>query len=71
VLSCLLLVVLMGLSNGAWAQEQRRFDQLVVFGDSLSDLGNAGRFSNGPVWVEQLANLLKLRLKASDRGGLN
>jgi outer membrane lipase/esterase len=38
------------------------FDQLVVFGDSLSDMGNAGRFSNGLVWVEQLAETLKLPL---------
>ncbi|MFL4999095.1 MAG: SGNH/GDSL hydrolase family protein [Xanthobacteraceae bacterium] len=47
------------------------FDQMVVFGDSLSDTGNAGRFSNGPVWVEQLASQLGLSLEPSERGGLN
>jgi phospholipase/lecithinase/hemolysin len=52
------------------------FSQMVVFGDSLSDDGNSaaltggkipptppyfqGRFSNGPVWVEQLAPRLGL-----------
>ncbi|GAB4108705.1 MAG: SGNH/GDSL hydrolase family protein [Phycisphaeraceae bacterium] len=50
-------------------------DRLVIFGDSLSDTGNAdirffgtvpgsgyfdGRFSNGPVWVERLAEQLLL-----------
>jgi thermolabile hemolysin len=50
------------------------FTQLVVYGDSLSDLGRAsaatngaappysaltnGRFSNGPIWIEYLANSL-------------
>jgi outer membrane lipase/esterase len=50
-------------------------DQLVVFGDSLSDNGNLfaatgnppppyymGRFSNGPVWVEYLADRLNVPL---------
>lgn len=52
------------------------FSQIVVFGDSLSDTGNAdealgslaidpddyymGRFSNGPVWIEYLATQLQL-----------
>jgi phospholipase/lecithinase/hemolysin len=55
----------------------RNFDQLVVFGDSLSDTGNLfqalggafppsppffnGRFSNGPLWLEYLAPELGLQ----------
>jgi phospholipase/lecithinase/hemolysin len=46
------------------------FEHIVVFGDSLSDNGN-GRFSNGPVWVELLAQDLGLTLKPSQSGGLN
>lgn len=48
-----------------------RFTGLVVFGDSLSDNGNAGRFSNGPVWVEHLASRLGLPLAPSRQGGTN
>ena len=59
------------LGGSAATEEQRAFNHLVVFGDSLSDMGNAGRFSNGPVWVEQLATMLKLPLRASERGGQN
>jgi phospholipase/lecithinase/hemolysin len=69
--SLILLAVLMVSSNSTAAQAQPAFDRLVVFGDSLSDMGNAGRFSNGPVWVEQLAAMLKLPLSASERGGQN
>jgi cholinesterase len=69
--SLVLLAVLMVLSRSAAAQAQPTFDHLVIFGDSLSDMGNAGRFSNGPVWVEQLAAMLKLPLSASERGGQN
>jgi outer membrane lipase/esterase len=47
------------------------FDRMVVIGDSLSDNGNAGRFSNGPVWVEQLATGLGLTLRPSTTGGSN
>ena len=47
------------------------FDHMVVFGDSLSDTGNAGRFSNGPVWVEQLAASLNVALEPSLMGGTN
>ena len=60
---------------------------LIVFGDSLSDMGNveaatlgivpgssyySGRFSNGPVWVERLANNLGVGpLAPSTAGGTN
>ena len=47
------------------------FRGLVVLGDSLSDSGNAGRFTNGPVWVEGLAKHLGLALRPSRAGGTN
>jgi len=53
------------------AQAVPAFDHVVVFGDSLSDNGNAGRASNGPVWVEHLAARLGVALKPSRMGGSN
>jgi phospholipase/lecithinase/hemolysin len=59
-------VVLAGWA-GASAGYGANYDGLVVFGDSLSDAGNvfaatggnypypSGRYSNGPVWAEDLA----------------
>jgi len=60
------------------------FDQLVAFGDSLSDTGNitsmfgiplapyaVGRFSNGPVWIDRLASNLRLSSLNSQNGGTN
>ncbi|MFL5334082.1 MAG: SGNH/GDSL hydrolase family protein [Geminicoccaceae bacterium] len=43
----------------------------MVLGDSLSDTGNAGRFCNGPVWVELLARELGLPLRPARLGGTN
>lgn len=59
------------------------FDEIVIFGDSLSDNGNLvfiedqpepdqelyyqGRFSNGPVWVEYLADAQHLNVPLTDR----
>ena len=61
------------------------FSSLVIFGDSLSDVGNMAnapfstypgpyyyndRFSNGPVWVESLSVDLGLgRVQRSTAGG--
>src|ERR1700722_9478309 len=61
------------------------FNAIYAFGDSLSDVGNAfigshgtipgppysnGRFSNGPVWVQDLAASLNLpALTPSLKGG--
>lgn len=47
------------------------FTGLVVLGDSLSDQGNAGRFSDGPVWVEGVAQALGLPLRPARLGGDN
>ncbi len=68
ILAALTLLILAGPPAGA-----SPFSELVDFGDSLSDVGNVyaatlgyepqppyagGRFSNGPLWVEDLAGLL-------------
>jgi len=56
------------------------YSEMVVFGDSLSDVGNNyqpppywnGRYSNGPVWVEDLSQQLGLGpVTASTAGGLD
>ncbi len=58
-------------ATAAIAASPPAFDRMVVFGDSLSDTGNAGRFSNGPVWVEMLADRLGVNLRAAQAGGSN
>ncbi|MBW7981015.1 autotransporter outer membrane beta-barrel domain-containing protein [Enterobacillus tribolii] len=49
------------------------FDQVVVFGDSLSDNGNVGRFtydgSQHPLYDDILAQSIGLNLSASAQGG--
>lgn len=68
------------------AQVQAQFSGLVAFGDSLSDMGNVnqitlgaspgpnyfqGRFSNGPVWIERVAEAYSLPISRSLAGGNN
>ena len=61
-----------------------QFDKLVIFGDSLSDVGNLyardhfppspywnGHFSNGPVWIEQLASDLGMPAPTPSKLGGN
>lgn len=75
------------LFHGNPTHAESPFSKLYVFGDSLSDTGNVflatggdaggfpyyqGRFSNGPVWVEVLAEELGLAVPAASLlGGTN
>jgi len=72
-----------GSTNNADAAS--RYTAIYAFGDSLSDAGNLwkllnhqapvsppysnGRFTNGPVWVQDLGDALGLPMRASLRGG--
>ncbi|MBN8691029.1 MAG: hypothetical protein J0L72_09630 [Armatimonadetes bacterium] len=62
------------------------FNKIIVFGDSLSDMGNIsagtlgvqpgsnyyqGRFSNGLVWIERLATRYNIALARSGASGTN
>jgi cholinesterase len=53
--------------------QQRVFEGITVFGDSLSDTGNAAGapFSNGPVWVEHVARHFSLSVDPAISGGTN
>ena len=73
------------ISGPARAHEDAPISEIIVFGDSLSDVGNlslasggayapppyfAGRASNGPLWVERLATHLDvLRVTPALLGG--
>jgi phospholipase/lecithinase/hemolysin len=75
-LSTLPLTLITGLPTAAFSASlsAQNFEEIYVFGDSLSDDGNVfeateedyppsppyfeGRLSNGPIWVEYLASEL-------------
>lgn len=78
--SMLILILLVPFASECFSAS---FDEIVIFGDSLSDNGNLvfiedqpapdpelywqGRFSNGPVWVEYLAGAQHLNVPLTDR----
>ena len=70
-LRCTLALILTALLMPLLPSTASAFDQVVVFGDSLSDSGNAGRSTNGPVWVEYLAQRYSIVLQPSRIGGSN
>ncbi|KAF2671189.1 GDSL-like Lipase/Acylhydrolase [Microthyrium microscopicum] len=73
------------LPSTSWAAATTKFSSLVVFGDSFTDNGNGsytitngtwplavydqGRFSNGPVWAENVASNLSIPLYDYAYGG--
>ncbi|MGA2168990.1 MAG: SGNH/GDSL hydrolase family protein [Terracidiphilus sp.] len=80
----LMMVAFPGLASIAAQTTTPSYDNLYVFGDSYCDVGNLftatggaepaapyynGRFSNGPIWVDHVAGLLSVPLKASLLGG--
>jgi phospholipase/lecithinase/hemolysin len=81
-----LLLALLATASIAASATAGPFSQLVIFGDSLSDVGNIAqatggiypgqyywnnRFSNGPVYAEALASGLGLPMVRSTAGGDN
>lgn len=64
--SLLLLALFLMLPLGSSAST---FDNLEVYGDSLSDNGNFGRFTDGDIWVESLAASLGVSLEDHAYGG--
>jgi len=66
LVSLLTLVLFVAVPLGSSAST---FDNLVVYGDSLSDVGNFGPFTDGDVWVETLATSLGADLYDYAYGG--
>ncbi len=64
------LVFILGFTGSAWGQN---FSNVVVFGDSLSDSGNVGRFTTNPdpVWSEIVAETFGASGMNSLAGGPN
>src|SRR5215470_3029501 len=86
ILCLLLLAFAAGLGGcGNKPPGQPPFSKIIVFGDSLSDVGNLkletgvvpfapyvdGHFSNGNVWVQYIADHFGLSLTPSYIGGTN
>lgn len=88
ILGCLFVLLLaLGLGYGVLKWKRPIYNEILVFGDSLSDVGNVyiftekvspkapyfeGRFSNGPLWIEVFAEGMGLAIpQPSLAGGTN
>ena len=80
----LLILTILALSASRSQALAPNYDAIYVFGDSYCDVGNiflatggaeppapyyAGRFSNGPIWIEHVAGAYKLPMLPSLAGG--
>jgi phospholipase/lecithinase/hemolysin len=67
------LIMCAAFDPNSLSARERGFDTITVFGDSLSDTGNAAgaRFTNGPVWVEHIARHFGLSVDPVSSGGTN
>ncbi len=54
--SSLVLMAIMFIWMGISSSTAFGYSSVVAFGDSLSDNGNVGRFTDGDLWVESLAD---------------
>lgn len=52
-----------------WAAFASAYSHFVGFGDSISDTGNIGRFSDGDIWLEKLATHFSGSLHGFAYGG--
>jgi phospholipase/lecithinase/hemolysin len=69
-LPLLALVLTLAWLTAPLAAHAVSFSGIVAFGDSLTDTGNLGRFSNGQIWVEDLSSSLGLgAVSPSNSGG--
>lgn len=87
VVALVMILAIGSMSYYYLSNKSQRFEDILVFGDSLSDVGNfyiindkkdpkepyyEGRFSNGPVWIEVFAEKMGLpAVKPSLAGGKN
>ncbi len=88
ILTCFFIgIIFLAWNARSLAESKKQFSDIVAFGDSLTDTGNAcqdgklmhlmcllhtaGKFSDGKVWIEYLAENLNIPILPSSKGGNN